>query len=618
MKSRKISEGGIRMGQTTFYVDKTTDTFADTLAAFGLAVVLQEILDRAAGRSRGQVQLQDDGAAYRLTCTPPIEEACLERAAQQLNGTFLPMLAAPVIRTQKNAAGLPPDLSPAAVVDYEAERDRNQLFWETLKQQPKVESGLLQPVLDWDIYRALNPAGLIAYNALMVQWWAARQALPDLLHLLLQMTAGTPNDVSGAEAGWKKLAKARGLPGKPQATASQIYNPGQGKGQNRAKADVLKMDNVDGFWLLEWLKAVGFYQAALTKQMKGSKDRKTYVLAPHAITLETHRAIMRAFRHTMLFSETATRSDILTILRYTLTFLAYCREHQTVDLYSQFMGGQPLDNTVSGFYVAFYKNLGQSAAVMNLSFINLPGWISSRSEQDLDDYAQLLKEHETLIRSLDETHSDAFDLLQRYRSFVTGNHLGSFLEFTTVYSDYLVSQRERRKYAPQFTIDSIRRLVKKMEPKLSDILDPQQHPGFERIAYAIRQSTVVAQYRKQQGDRRYDVRYGLGLELSRKAKYPKEFVTALSDFLQKFNAENAQVMESRPGPYRHSIQTGDIQDILALIDEHGSELICNLLVAYGYARSPREGGPAEKSRDPGHADEGGLESEADTTDETTE
>ena len=129
------------------------------------------------------------------------------------------------------------------------------------------------------------------------------------------------------------------------------------------------------------------------------------------------------------------------------------------------------------------------------------------------------------------------------------------------------------------------------EPKLGKIL---QSPGFQNIAYAIRQSTVTAQYRKQQGDRRYGVRYGLGLELARKANYAAEFVAALSDFLLKYNAENAQVMEGRAGPYRRSIQTRDIDAIVALVDEYGAPLVCNLLVAYGYAREPRKGEPGEK------------------------
>lgn len=128
-----------------------------------------------------------------------------------------------------------------------------------------------------------------------------------------------------------------------------------------------------------------------------------------------------------------------------------------------------------------------------------------------------------------------------------------------------------------------------VQPKLSEILES---PGFLNIAYAIRQSTVTAQYRKKEGDRRYDVRYGLGRDLVRQSQYPDEFVAALSDFLHKYNAENAQVMENRTGPYRKSVQTSDIQDILRLIDAHGSDLIAKLLVAYGYAREPRQEEPA--------------------------
>ncbi len=130
------------------------------------------------------------------------------------------------------------------------------------------------------------------------------------------------------------------------------------------------------------------------------------------------------------------------------------------------------------------------------------------------------------------------------------------------------------------------------DPQLSPILESE---GFRNIAYAIRQSTVTAQYRKAQGDRRYDVRYGLGRDLVRQSQYPTEFITALSDFLHKYNAENAQVMENRPGPYRRSVKTNDIEEITRLIDQHGSDLIAKLLVAFGYARIPRQTNEENKS-----------------------
>lgn len=580
------------MLRSQFYVDKSTNTFADTLVAFGLATLLEAIILQAG--SRGSVRVEDQGGHYQLNCDPGIDDAWLARFA----GT--PLILTRVVRTYKNRDKLPGDLPPHGIVDYEEVRDNRNLYWEARKNLPTEARKALargeqdHPALlslptgpdpDWDIYRALNPAGLIGYNSLVAQWWESRAVLPQLLRLLLDMTSATPNDVEGAESEWKKLAKNEKLTGSAQATAGQLYNPAQGKGQNRAKADNLSMSNVKTFWLLEFLKAVGFYRAGFTRLLKGTKDRKTYVIAPQDISLESHRRVMGSFKGKMLYSESATKSDVLAALRYTSAFLEYCQEDEAPDLWTQLMGGGSPRDVVKGFYVAFYKNLGNSAATLNLSFINIPGWIRLFGIDEVIAYRNVLTEHETIIGPLDESHSDAFDLLFEYRDFIASDDLAPFFRFCISYSSYLIGQKERGKFAPQFTVENLRRLFMSAQPQLSAILDPELHPGFQSIAYAIRQSTVVAQYRKKEGDRRYDVRYGLGQELARKSRYPAEFITALSDFLHKYNAENAQVMENRGGPYRKSLKTSDIDDIVALVDQYGSELICNLLIAYGYART---------------------------------
>ncbi len=72
------------------------------------------------------------------------------------------------------------------------------------------------------------------------------------------------------------------------------------------------------------------------------------------------------------------------------------------------------------------------------------------------------------------------------------------------------------------------------------------NPGFQRIAYAIRQSTVKAQYqRSQERNRevRYDVRYGLGQELMREVRYREKFIAALSTFLTHYNSETVREEE---------------------------------------------------------------------------
>ena len=585
------------------FIDRTSGTFADPLLAYGLAVVVGDALKRSNGRKDPAVRLSDHGAYYRLDCTPALDD-------RRLAAVTAPYVPAVIIRTAKNAAGLPSDLPPQATVDSDAEWDRRTEFFAVRKTLPaEARSALareedhpalaalrgLEPHPDWDIFRAINPACLPGYNKLMVQWWSIQDALPEVLVLLRELFSRTPNDLTAALADWRVLDRTRGWNIAPLSTALQIYNPSQGKGQHHPKANKLHRagKNLKNFWLVEWLKAVGFYHAALTKQLLKTKDRKTYVLATSELDLRESDAIMRAFRHRMLRAEPAVRSDVFAAIRYTQELLAFTQQREGASLSARLFQQRRPRRVVSGFYSAFYKNLGRAPATMNLSFIGLPGWIQVRDEEDVEHALLVLAEHEAIVRQFDESHSNAYELLQLYRDFVSGNDLAPFFEFTTAYSSYLISQRERSGgRARQFSEENLGRLIVTTEPGLSTILETQ---GFQNIAYAIRQSTVLAQYHKKQGDRRYEVRYALGLELARKSNYPSEFVSALSDFLHKYNAENAQVMENRPGPYRRSIQTSDIDDIVTLVDEYGAPLVCSLLVAYGYARSPRRTSSDEES-----------------------
>lgn len=589
----------------TLYVDKMSGTFADPLLAFGMGELALDVLSDSGGRNRPSVHLSDCGAYYRLDCTPGLDDV---RLAEMV----LPKMPAVVLRTAKRAASLPQDLPLQTVVDYESERDRRADYFETRKALSKeARKALVQerehpelvalrgkePHEHWDVFRAINPAAIIGYNKLMTQWWTVQDALPEVVGLLRDLFSSTPNDLPAAVAAWKDLNRARGWGIGIEVTAAQIYNPSQGKGQHHPKADKLHKagKNLKGFWLLEWLKALGFYHAALTKQLRGVKDRKSYVLAPLEIALADSDRIMKSFRGRMLAAEAAIRSDVLAAIRYTEALLKYTQERQGASLKARLFKQRRPSRVVSGLYSAFYKDLGNAVATMNLSFIGLPGWIRVGNESDVADALQVLSEHESIVRQFDESHGDAYNLLLSYRDFVSGNDLWPFLEFTTAYSGYLISQRERTGgRARQFSEENLRRLIMNVEPQYSRILESS---GFKNIAYAIRQSTVVAQYRKQQGDRRYDVRYGLGQDLARKANYPAEFIAALSEFLHRYNAENAQVMENRAGPYRRSVRTTDIDDIVALVDEYSSPVVCQLLVAYGYARSPREAQSSEEGEE---------------------
>lgn len=587
----------------TFFIDKTTGTFADDLLAAGVVHLLRELYAQQLGRAPEMLQV-DHGSYFQVDAAASLDLRQVEAATS----FFVPIR---YVRTRNNQDSVPERYA----VDFELEKERRRLFFEVLKTQPNTVkrayvTGEYDQILatlppppsrDYDLLRALNtPTTLIGYNNLVGQWMALENAgvIGPVCRMLCELfspgPAGQyqPNDVEAARAAWKQLSKAQAALSGVDATASQLVNPAQGKGINRPLPNSAAPGNLKSFWLLEWLKLVGLWKIGLTRGLRDSSDRKTYVPAVGRMSLHTRDQVDDRFRRIMPFQETPVLSDILTVVRYTRAFLYYAEQLQPtaapLDPSSRLSRIRPAD-FLRGFHVAFYKDLGNAAAIMNIAFLNLPGWVVVENAEEVQMLTEVLEEHEAIVRQFAENKGDQLELLQRYRDFIVADNLAPFFDFTTAYSSYVMREGEKGAFPPRkFTTDNLRRLLVSTQSNLREILD---NPGFRNIAYAIRQSTVTAQYRKSQNDRRYDVRYGLGRELIRRAQYPDEFIAALSDFLHNYNAENAQVMETRPGPYRRSVQTTDIEQIVALIDKHGSDLIAKLLVAFGYARVPRADEP---------------------------
>jgi hypothetical protein len=563
---------------TTLFKDKTDQAFADTLEVFGLAHLIDDLLFRQGG---GKVTIADKGAYYQLSIEPGIDLSRLDELCDT------PIHPIPFIRTPKNGAQLP---AGAPYEDYEAQKQAVNEYYEARKKGATGEQLPPKPMY-WDIFRAINPAALPGYNGLLESWWQVRAAQPEIIKLLFEMYGQTPNDLEVAVESWKRLDKANGWGIKPGATGQQLYNPNQGKGHNKSKSDGLSIGNLDSFWLVEWLKAVGFYEAAVTRLMSGSKDRKTYVIAPRELSTSDNLAILRLFADT-LTSETSIRFDILASIRYTQALLNHFTSEPS--LVEQLIRKKRIkQQLVAGFYTAFYKDLGNAVATMNMAFIGLPGWVVVETRDDADIYQELLSELMSVTRQFDESHSDAFTLLGHLRDFVSGDNLDAFFRFTNAFPAYYMGMVQKGKWAYRFSMSFIERLIMNTNDDLTPII---QNEGFRRIAYAIRQSTVTAQYltqlEKRQGRKfPYDVRYGLNQELTRKAAYAKDFAEALSDFLISYNAENAQVAElmSKKGvefPFRYqrkNVSEGDIDEVIQLIKEFGSKTVAKMLVAYGYA-----------------------------------
>ncbi len=471
------------------------------------------------------------------------------------------------------------------------------------------------PHEDLPLYVAMRGFKVVgSVNDLIGAWQdLSPGALRDAVRVVLRAFHATPNDLDGAIEAWMQARKRHAIAAKAEVTLLQMLNPVAGKGANRPKASAVTVRQLDGFWLTELLKLVGYFRLAAPLTVKATKDRKTYVLRPRRVELDTITAVMKDFR-AVLWSTTSVKMDVLAALRFVDVYLHWreeaLKEEQGADPFGE---EAQVTSMVEGFDVTFSKDMGSALATMNMATLNLPGWLPPAVNLPALARAQgLLGEHLAVIRLIGnrgsgkatEEGAEEYALLRDYRDFLSSRgDLRPFGRFAAAFGPYLLAQRDRGRRAAQFTTENLGVLMSAQ--KGHDYSRIVNNPGFRAIAGCIRQSTVIAQYRAaQQNDRRYEIRYGLGQELARKAAYPRDFLAALGDFLHSYNAETARQEElvardlkrpltaedRRARRLRFPASTQDINEVVALIDEfdQDSELICSLLLAYGYARDVRD------------------------------
>ncbi|MGO0122576.1 hypothetical protein [Desulfothermobacter acidiphilus] len=584
-----------------YFVNKSTGTAADVLAAYGLAAILDEILAQALGREeRRRVWIQDAGPYYLISLDPPLQAEWVEHCA------YFTGPAAYIVRRDESP---PPNVQKYVWIRNVDEAWEQWQTYRAISEQLRggntvseelrrqVEDAKLPP--DWHLVALLGTTQMQAlktYNQAVTQWALTHEYFNFNLKTILQMTVEPGVDLRAvSRAWWNEVSKTfKGKEIEYELTAIQLLNPHQGKGQNRPKANALAMKNISSFWLWEYLKATGLWLCTAPRVVREAQEgrlprqRKIYVLAPHRITLATHRKVFDCFSE-RLWNDTAVKMDCLAALLYTDALLEYSEAGQHDEL--DFEGYGP-ENVVAGFHVTQYTLLSRNAyTATNLAFIRLPAWTKDiykhQNAHDLvKDLQGVIREHREVISGIDEGRSDGYNLLLRYRNFLSGQSWDDFFEFAAGYSHYAVRRMAQGQWVALYTTDGLRRLIMATKKPLAAVIENQ---GFKNAAYAIRHSTIIPQGRKARGqDALYEIRYGLGMELKRKATVRDDFVAALANFMQSYNRENSQILEKTGRQLRRDLRTTDIEDVIRLVDEYGSEVMANLLVAYGYAREPRE------------------------------
>ena len=600
----------------TFYINRSANTSADTLLAIGWAALLQSVC-KELGRPNEEIMLQFQNGSYEITLTRALTE---EQLVSDKKISFL----GPLITAKQDERQAKKGRTLEDGFNYEEQREKQK---QMVAQRKSLDSHLRSPDAFWlqdpkliqlrkdgprpdyPHYQAINMMKVPdTFNAIVLRWQSLSAEQQWLtIGLLFRLFSQPENDVETACRDWERLAKEQEIERKATVTAVQVINPTTGKGSNTPKSDHLNSGGLDSFWLLELLKFKGFMLGAMPYVLKGSKDRKTYVIQPAQVTLSALTRMMENFR-AICWSSTAIKLDIVAALRLAQVLVRYhlneLRSGQGLADWEE----RPIISIARGFDVAFYKDMGSAHATMNVSTINIPSWFPQfKTLAQVEAADELLQEHLRIIRRIEgyqgKEGNDELELLRTYRDFLSGHDLYPFWTFASFYGSYLFRQREHEKavkrWLPQLTKKGLDILVMHHQNKQGDLSPITQNRGFQHIASAIREATVRAQRRyTQENDNRYEVRYGLGQELIRKARYRNDFTNALNEFLFLYNAETAREEEKvarklqkrlttddyRKNHLRYPVTTADIDQLNTLLDDYPTELIAKMLISYGYAR----------------------------------
>lgn len=545
---------------------KRTGNYADALAAVGLGQFIYLLTGQAP-------RLKEKGSAFVVTVDEEVDLEELDYVVLQDDPGYT------YIRLKDDD-----DKAPYRARSYEEGRKKLLQYREirakykslrdlSAEERQRLEE--MKPDSDWYLIQCLRVIQAFGpYNNLHYEIRNAdQQVFIKSVKLKLE-----------ALALGKQLTEIS-TPFKSKISAVQAFNPSVGKGINRPKPDSVSLASLPTNyidWFEEWLHFLGV-EHALHAYILGD-DFKFICIVPgnsHLSTIRNNmisklRDIPNPPRHSI-------QIDILSSMKLAQFILRY-HEHEVI-------GRSPRD-VIKGIQTAYFKSLGTSRALTNQSFIGLPGWFPIQKNEDVTDWLDLLEDHEKIIRSLNEEHSEEMLLLQHYRNFISANDPQSLFKFFAGNGMNYLRMKERGKYAVLPSREHLRRLVMKGYTSYYSLLENE---GFREVAKAMRQATVTEQYYKSIGQQVFEIHYDLFQKIKQHARFPDKLLAVILEFVNEFNRENARRKEqlaknNHKGRTRSSVTTEGIEKFMQAFEafSKNSESFAMLLIAYASATDKKQ------------------------------
>lgn len=564
-----------------FFIYKKSGTYAETLEAYGLASLLNEILQRLEISGR-KIIIEDKGLYYLIHSNKEITNVMLNKLEYFQVVKFL---------INKPETHVPQGISRLDCYDYPAQKkeqdwykteydrieknkvlnaEKKKIAKQELAKQKLNEFGNKIDA-EYDVYRELIKNPYTSFTKLHENFHQNQKNFSNLLRAIL---------INYTNISVKKELKIKLSDVKP--TSQQLFNPNQGKGLNKGKANNASMANLKSSWISETMKISGGLSMMSVQYVKvgSGYDLKIYVPEFKEIQLSKGKELIKEFkRH--LKSASPVKLDILNILDLIINFIEYTPEYNK----------RKVNNTIQGFHSVYQKDLGQNKAVANIAFINTPDFVAYSNEQEGREWREILNSQRNIISGIEEL-GNSTQGLQDYRNFLgsTGqNALIYFAKFCYWYAGYLMQALDKEKYyVKPFQIGTLNKFYKSMENSDMNLTEIIENEGFLAVASAIRKSTISLQYAPKDS-RKFDIRYGLAQQLQNKSKSKEDLATFIGEFIGVYNAETARNAEKNGGKaIRANVKDEEILQFFSLLDNNQPRLVGALLSSYGFALNKKE------------------------------
>jgi hypothetical protein len=564
---------------STFRVKKGTGTYSDTIEAFGLANLLNEIQNRAE-LSRPKLWIEDVGPYYQLSINPEITEDIINDI------DYFPLF--------KWAIGKEGEHFDDVFFDYPLQKRLKKEKQEEIARITKEYSGkdnaarrqnelkLLENVYlrekrideELDVYQQFlegKPNIKQSFEKLYNNFKNFdRKSFHDLLIYILDYYSKGQSSDSKIDAQSSFVHKI---------TSGQILSPTDGLGLLKDKANGLSESKPNRNWVCETMKisgALSNMHCKLVKITDKSWDLKVVVPDFVKAQYQTQKNIVKSFKRNVK-GKTPIKTDILNLLILSQKII------ENSESFKEFNAR----NIVSGIFSVYQKDMGNNKSIANISKLQTPSFIEFDNEDEAKDWIVVIQEFIRIVsKSIDEKEdaaTGAIEGLISLRNFISNSHFQSWMKFSYWYSSHLMLKLSKNKDALSFKVSSLNKFLKTIimnDFKISEIIS---NDGFQKVATAIRNSTVILQGAKSRGQKiDFEIRYGTAQELQNKSRTSIDLAAFIGDFIGIYNAETVRKAEINKA-YRKSVRDNELNDFYGLLDKYPSKVVGALLSSYGFA-----------------------------------